>query len=932
MRSENLLRAIAASFVVVAASACADDSVPGPTPAAPVPNVDPEEFIYPPPDSCAYECETLATCTEQTTPYACPTVGDWAKIPHADACEDWDGSFPAVTPGACSASEPSGEAKKKAGPDPDDPTAFVLPDGRRIHPAGKEWILSDVPGGLTSAVALAPGTSFVLTTDTGYGDHAVHVVDTTLLAAGSDPVVSRVDFAAPETLGSAIVVAPANPPGGPLRVFVAGQGGVIFALTLDATGVLTRDDAADLALPAGTDDAPYQASGLAVSPDGKVVVVSSVQDPRLLTVSIDVGAGYGMVLGSAKLPSAETFGVWFDPFDATGTSVYVSMWSAKKVIAVDVADPAAPAVKTAYTTDKNPEGVAFLDARWLAVADANGDSISIVDRTTGEVTSVAIDAPARPLHGAEPSVLVFDAAQKRLYVALAGENSVAAYGVDLATTPATLTPAGRVGGAWWPSGLAVLPDGSLIVINLRGHGGGPIPEPFEFGDNDIGLRMAGSIQRVPLPTPAELTAGAERVHTDNLVGAQPGAPAVTGGEDDFPVPLTNDAGPSSRIEHIFFILRENKNFDSLLGDLEGVDGEPAYTLKQKSDDMDKLWLNFRAAARAFALSDAYYTDAVFSTQGHVWATYGRSSDFNERTWAISGPRSDSPRSVPGGGVIPVGQPLEGSLFDWLYQNHVAFDILGEIDGQPSIPTGETQPLDIHYPGVGQAIDLNDLPKACYAAGRVRVTCDLGSFVYQTLPNDHTLGVSSSKPTPETYCAVNDEATGIMLHAITHSPLWKSSIVFITEDDPSSGGEHVDGHRTPLIVASPWVRRGYVSKTHIDMASLHKLYAHILGLPYPNRQVEAAMLPLDLFTSTPDYTPFEYEHRKWPLACGVDSAMSGKLPPRRVSPAEEELTDLWDFSEEDRQPGLGAQVWRAMRGRPLEELTPEVRGRLARWRR
>jgi hypothetical protein len=116
-----------------------------------------------------------------------------------------------------------------------------------------------------------------------------------------------------------------------------------------------------------------------------------------------------------------------------------------------------------------------------------------------------------------------------------------------------------------------------------------------------------------------------------------------------------------------------------------------------------------------------------------------------------------------------------------------------------------------------------------------------------------------------------------------------------------------------------------------MASIHKLYAHILGLPYPNRLVAAAMLPLDVFTSTPDYTPFEHQPRKWPLACGTDKAMSGTLP-GGVPHAEEELTALWDFDEEDRQPGLGAQVWRAMRGRPLRTLTPEVRGRLARWRR
>ena len=473
--------------------------------------------------------------------------------------------------------------------------------------------------------------------------------------------------------------------------------------------------------------------------------------------------------------------------------------------------------------------------------------------------------------------------------------------------------------------MIVRADGALVVTSLRGHGGGPLPQPFPFGDNDIGDRMKGSVQWIAAPSAPELAAGAKAVAGDDDPGAATGAPAVgcPPGASDFPLPATNQQGPSPVIDHVFFILRENKNFDAIFGDLGGVDGEPTYTLKSTSKDMDAIWHNLRTAARAFTVSDNYYTDAVFSTQGHVLATYGRSSDFNERTWAISGSRAGSPRGLPGGGIAAAGRPLEGSLFDWLFANGIKFDILGEADGDPVVPPDQTSPLDPHYPGFIQAISSNDLPKACYAAGRVRVACNIGKLVYQTLPNVHTVGMSAGSPSPETMCAVNDEATGIMLDAISHSPFWKSSIVFITEDDPSSGGEHVDGHRTPLVMVSPWVKRGYVSKTHVDVASIHKMYAHLFGKPYPNRQVAAAMLPLDLFTATPDYTPFTYTPRSWPLACGMSGGM-------RVPLGEEELTAMWDFTHEDRQPGLGAQVWRAMRGQPMEKLTPEMKARVRRW--
>ncbi len=894
---------------------------------------DPMDFYSPPPDSCAYDCPHTTPCAEQSTHYVCPSLGPFAEIPHAPECGGWDGKYPAPIAGKCTASAPTKEALKRSGADPDDKAAHVLPDGRRIHPAGQEWIFGDLDGGLTSGAIDVPGTPFVLAVETGFGDHAVRVIDTQKLAAGQDPVVSVALFKAPYTLNSAMALGPGG------RVLVSGNDGELHALTLDlVTGVIVRNDAESVKLPLST-LGKYYVSGVAFSPDGSRILASSVNNKALLVFSAVAGPSHGTLLGQVSLDAQETFGACFDPHDPTGKMVYVSFWGDRKVEAIDVSDPAHPVVKATFATGKNPEGIAFLDARYFAVAAANGDELSLVDRVTSEVTRIPIDAKKGALPGQEPSAPAWDEAGKRLYVTLGGENAVAAFDVDLTKTPPTFTRAGLLGTGWWPSSVVVRAGGDLVVTTLRGHGGGPIPQPFGFGDSDIGLRMHGSVQWIAAPAPAELAAGDAQAAMDSDVAGKAGAPTVScpAGAADFPVPATNQGG-SPVIDHIFFILRENKNFDALFGDLKGVDGDPAYTLKAKSADMDAIWHNLREAARGFVVADNYYTDAVFSTQGHVWATYARSSDFNERTWAISGPRDASPRGVPGGGVTEVGRPLEGSLFDWLLANKVKFDMLGEVDGQPDLPPGAPPVLDIHYPGVAQNIGYVDLPKACYAAGRVRVACNLGSFVYQTLPNDHTLGVSPDNASPATMCAVNDEATGMMLDAISHSPYWKSSLVIITEDDPSSGGEHVDGHRTPLVLISPWVKRGYVTKTHIDMASLHKIYAHVLGLPYPNRQVEGAMIPFDAFTSTPDYTPFVYTPRTWPLACGMEDAaprvIGGGNGGNAVAGgpgAEEELTKLWDFSHEDEQPGLGAQVWRAMRGEPLTAVPAEMRARVVRWR-
>jgi len=360
------------------------------------------------------------------------------------------------------------------------------------------------------------------------------------------------------------------------------------------------------------------------------------------------------------------------------------------------------------------------------------------------------------------------------------------------------------------------------------------------------------------------------------------------------------------------IVRENKNYDGIFGDVPGANGDPSKTYKAQPADQDAIWKNFRDAARAFAMSDNYYTDAVQSAQGHMWTTYGRTSDFEERTWPVSGGGQRDARSLPLGGVADDGRPVEGSIFEWLAAHQVGVTVLGEVVGGPVVASPLID-VDAHYPGGPiQNIDSNDLKKACYAAGRVRVTCNLPSFVYMTLPNDHTHGLSPKYPTPETFCAVNDEATGMVLDAISHSPDWPNTLVLITEDDPQDGGEHVDHHRTPLVAVSPWVRRGYVSKTHMDIASLHKLVANVFGVPYPSISVANAALPFDLFTSTPDFTPYVAQHRTWPLACGVKTTV-----------AEQRLTASWDFDEVDEQPGLSAQVTRSMRERQLDALPPRL---------
>ena len=239
-------------------------------------------------------------------------------------------------------------------------------------------------------------------------------------------------------------------------------------------------------------------SGLALSPDATRLVVTSVFDHRLLVVDV-TPAGYGNTLGSVDLGSAPTQWAAFDPNDPTGHFVYVTDQGSRKLLEVDLSKPAAPVVARSWGTDKNPYGIAFLDARWVVAANDFGDTLTVVDRTANTASSVPVDL-ATSLHGDEPTSLAYDPASKRLYATMAGENAVAAWMVDTTATPPALIPAGRIPTSWWPTDVAVLPDGSLAITDMRGISSGNdlVDYPVGSGSPDRG-GMHGSLQLVPFP-------------------------------------------------------------------------------------------------------------------------------------------------------------------------------------------------------------------------------------------------------------------------------------------------------------------------------------------------------------------------------------------------------------------------------------------------
>lgn len=866
-------------FTAFAACSSTPDTPPAPT--------DPDGFWATIKDnpSCVLSCAST-TCVEPT-PWTCPALGPWGAIPHDAACAGFDGkTFPTPASGKCKATDPSGDALAKAQVTQ---MPIVLPDGRRVAPAGTELVF-EADGGFPSSMIPIGKTRYVAISDYGYQTHSIRVVDTTLLKTGGKAEVARITYAPPDGLDYGLTYLAQG------KLLLASSGSPqdsILAYDFDEnTGAIVANAQKTITLPMGTFP-----SGIDVSADGKTLLVGQAKDTKVLIVSTDA-ATYGQVKGSIDLGSKDVFTLRFDPFDPSGNTAYATLWtgvlsfddaSKMKLAKLDVAGKGASII----TVGKAPEEIAFIDAQYMAVANALGDSISLVDRAAGKV---ALEVPTGTTNGATPSTLAFDPKNKLLYATLAGDNAVAVFAVD--TTKPSLTPLGEFPSAWWPTGLLVDPsDATVFVLSGRGHGIGADAKQYLPSIANEALRMAGSIAAVPLMDAPTLATATKAVATQNAVSQITGYPTVDcqGAPYDFPIPQKPEDGPSAQIKHVFFIVRENKTFDGVMAGQPNVDVDN--TLGLAPGNMDVIWPNLYKADSQFASMDNYYIDAEQSIQGHAWTVFGRSTDYTERRWInIWGRGEWDETSAPGVGDDTT--PSEGNVFQFLTKSNVTVDNQGEFIGGLAI-------RDAQWPGGSTSGIVPDTLSACYEAWRLRVMCNPKDFTYSWLVNDHTFGYSAGKPNPAVMIATNDEGTGMYLDALSHSPFWPDSLVIVVEDDPSEGGDHVDVHRTIALLASPWVKRGYVSHAHYDLASMHKLISDIYGKPYRNSILQNAPLPLDVFTSTPDYTPFDYVPRKFSdMSCNPAGTSGSKA------------ADRWDFSAPDEQPGLGAQVWDALHALPV----------------
>jgi YVTN family beta-propeller protein len=641
---------------------------------------------------------------------------------------------------------------------------------------------------------------------------------------------------------------------------------------------------------------------VALSPDEKFAWVSNVgmfEYPLVPGVTRDTRVEKGLPFPAYGVPSKEAE----DGVDVNGVRVpglgSPNHPDAMSVFSVDLAAGRVDRrIKTGYlvgvdrdditTVGGASPGALVVGRARVYVANATNDTISIIDARSGaSVKEIALTVPGlEHLRGVLPFGMALAADEKRLYVACAGLNAVAV--IDLGTQRLV----GYIPTGWFPSMVALVAnDRTLLVSSAKGLGSGPnggrgfVDPPRGATAVDV---MNGTLQIVAVPDASQLAEQTKQVIKNTY--------------QTYPTNLTRPTYPTA-IRHVVFIVKENRTFDQVFGHRQGVSGDPSIAdlglrstespvgpirSKDGSRSLDRVVVapNHNALADRFSLFDNFYCDSDQSNTGHRWVVGVYPNEWvevNARSRIEARLFSSAPgrRYVNGTSatVLPEDYNEAGALWEHLARNRVSFYNFGfgtempaSLEQQMFKETGIRMTVSFPlpkalfdrtsrvYPTFNMAIP--DQYRADVFERELRERWESGKepfpqLVTMVLPQDHLTDEhpADGYPFRESYMADNDLALGRVMQTLSHSRWWPEMLVIIAEDDPQGGRDHIDAHRSILMLAGPHVRRGYVSPTLTSFGSIMKLMFLALGVPPLNQFDAAASVPLDVFSRTSDTEPY-----------------------------------------------------------------------------
>ena len=807
--------------------------------------------------------------------------------------------------------------RQQVGPLPDG--GFLLNSGWKIKPAGKQLALDTMP----MASALAPDGRYLLVLNGGYKPPTISVVDThTMSETARVPVADAWLGLTFSPKGDFVYV------GGGSRAavyeFAYSKGTLVpartFTVVPDAQRKVT-DFIGDVAF----------------DQQGHLLFAADLYHDRLVIINPQSG----MLIGEVKTarrpyrilvpPGLKQFFVssWADgsiqEFQSSDNSLLNTLRLGPHTVDMVwlAGRPEAP------DTD---ESLKDLKGR-IFVAAANTNSVFSVGLTeSGEMRrleniNIAI-TPNQPL-GMTPSALGLAPDGKRLYVACSDANAVASLDISLDRSSVQ----GYLPTGWYPMAVRVLADNRILILNGRGLGSHPNvdgpnptrrPAPVHQGGKaeEYVLRIqTGTMSIVESPNDKQLAD-----YTNQVISNSPYRDALMQSVSiPQPNPVPSEPGLPSPIRHVIYIVQENRTYDQVLGDIKKGNGDASLVLFGEN-----ITPNHHKLANEFVLFDNFYVSSDVSADGHNWATAAIAPDYTIKM---------SPNSYAGrrkGGYDYEGQeaanrPPAGYIWTNAKEAGVSMRNYGYfVDNKKPIPASGDQVTSVRDPILGPVtnpnyrgfdLDYSDIDRAkvfLEDLKKFEASGEMPNLLLVRMGNDHTYGAAAGKVAPQALVADNDLGIGMLVEAVSRSKFWKETAIFIIEDDAQNGADHVDSHRSPAYLISPYVKRGSVDSSMYNTTSVLRTFELILGLR-PMTVFDAAARPMfAALQMTPDLTPYTAEKARIPL--------DTKNPANTAAARKSAAMDFDDADEIDDDE-LNAILWATIKGPNVPVPTP-VRSRFA----
>jgi DNA-binding beta-propeller fold protein YncE len=763
-----------------------------------------------------------------------------------------------------------------------------MPSQWRLDPAGKQMDVGSFPVNL----AFHTSGKWLAVLHAGYGEHEIMIID-----SASHARVSRV------SLDCAFYGMTFTPDG--TRLIASGGDRNQIHLFDFENGYLSHHQTIN-GLASGQDF--VLPAGMACDPAGQTLFVAGCWANCVFRIPLSHPESKDRVtLEPGDFPYACVF-------DTRRSCLYVSLWGHAGIAVID-----AKTLKIIdrWQTDGHPTEMALHPAgNLLFVACANSPNIDVLDLASGKVKE-RLNCSLNPTAAAGNTAasLCLSADGALLLAANADTNNVAVFNVS---NPGHSSALGFIPVGWYPTCVRQAPkDKRVYVANGRGstpkaNSQGPIPSagPNATVRQYIGDLYTGTLSIVDQPTPESMVR-----YTRQAAACSPQAQSS---QTSSPIPKR--PGDPSLVKHIVYIIKENRTYDQVFGDIKAANGDPALCLFP-----ERVTPNHHRLARDFVLLDNFYVDGEVSASGHEWSTAAYATDFVEKLWPLGYRRHDHDGLpyVGNGAFDPIARPAGGYLWDACaaaklsYRSYGEFIDNGKKPGDP--PTTNVPALVGHFDTGYRAFDM-DYPDQGRAdrfideLARFEREGEMPSFIIMHLPGDHTSGTRPGKRTPIACVADNDLALGRIIEALTKSPFWKNMAVFVVEDDAQSGPDHVDAHRTVALAISPYARRHAIDSNLYSTSSMVRTMELLLGLQ-PLSVFDAAALPMhESFQSTPDLTGYLHvipavDLKEKNGAASWGAAQSARMDFTKPDVADEQL--------------LNAAIWHSVRG-PASTPPPPTR--------